>query len=196
MKKKKSGKLFIVSAPSGAGKTSLVDNVLRRVPCECMLDRMVTYTSRDMREGEKNGIDFFFISESIFEQKIQEGFFVEWSKAYGSYYGSPNQVVNELNSGRSLILVIDRTGMQQVLNLFINAVTIWIYTPDIQVLRKRLLERGKNTVEQIEKRLKIAAQELREENEKKIYKYKILNDHFDDAVKSFEAILLYELATK
>ena len=106
-----SGKLFIVSAPSGAGKTSLVDEILTRLRPKCPIDRCVTYTSREIRPGEQEGVDFCYVSPQEFEKRVQEGFFLEWSKEYEHYYGSPRQVENELRNGNSRILVIDRINV-------------------------------------------------------------------------------------
>ena len=188
-----SGKLFIVSAPSGAGKTSLVDNVLPRLQNEYPIDRLVTYTSRGKRSGEREGIDFNYISDKEFKNKIDQGFFVEWSKAYDHYYGSPAGVIQDVSSGKSKILVIDQVGAKKLAARISDTVGIWIYTPTVDVLRQRLLDRGHNNLEQIERRIKRAAFELEQEAKNKFYKYHILNDIFDDASQNLELILVKEL---
>ncbi|KKP29921.1 MAG: Guanylate kinase [candidate division TM6 bacterium GW2011_GWF2_30_66] len=187
------GKLFIVSAPSGAGKTSLVESVLDRLKPKCSIDRLVTYTTRDARPGEVNGIDFCFVTETEFEIRLQEGFFIEWSRDYGCYYGSPKTVEVDLLHGNSRILVIDRTGAKQLCEHVLDAVTIWIYTESICVLRDRLLNRGTNSLEQIESRLELARAELEQEFENKFYKYHILNDDFSKTVQNLEEIFVKEL---
>jgi len=188
-----SGKLFIISAPSGAGKTSLVDNLLPKLQKDYSIDRLVTYTSRNMRPGEAEGVDFNYISGKEFEKKIKEGFFVEWSKAYDNYYGSPSSVIQDIGSGKSKILVIDQVGAKKILGQMSDAVPIWIYTPTIDILRQRLLSRGHNSLDEIERRIKRATFELKEEAKNRFYKYHILNDIFDDAAKNLELILVKEL---
>lgn len=188
-----SGKLFIVSAPSGAGKTSLVDEILTRLKRQYNIDRLVTYTSRDIRPGETEGKDFCFVSPKEFEKRVQEGFFLEWSKEYEHYYGSPRRVENDLKDGHSRILVIDRSGAKQVLEHISDAITVWIYTPSIEVLKERLLSRGVNSPEQIETRLEIAKQELEQEAQHKFYTHHILNDDFEKAASDLEKILENEL---
>ena len=188
-----SGKLFIISAPSGAGKTSLVDDVLPRLQDVCSIDRLITYTSREKRPGERESVDFNYISDKEFENKIHQGFFIEWSKAYDHYYVSPADVVQDLGNGKSKILVIDQVGAKKLTERIPDVVTIWIYTPTVDVLRQRLLQRGHNSEKQIERRLERAKFELEEEAKKIFYKYHILNDVFDDAAKHLEQILVNEL---
>jgi len=188
-----SGKLFIVSAPSGAGKTSLVEEVLGRLKPKYLIDRLITYTSRDIRKGEKEGVDFCFVSSQEFEMRIKNDFFLEWSKEYHHYYGSPASVLQELKAGNSRVLVIDQNGAKQVLQRVPEASTIWIYTPTIEVLRERLEKRGLNTPEQIKKRLEIAKNELAQEEKTRSYKHHILNGVYKEAADNLENVLLGEL---
>lgn len=187
------GKLFIISAPSGAGKTSLVDAVLCRLKPVCSIDRAITYTSRCKRKGEQEGVDFHFLSDDEFKCRIDQGFFVEWSCEYGHYYGSPACIVDDLQVGCSRILVIDRKGAMQVLEHIKDPVLIWIQVKNLDVLKSRLLSRGLNTKEQIEERLKLAKIEIEQEAKNPFYKYHILNDVFDQAAKNLELIFLKEL---
>lgn len=187
------GKLFIVSAPSGAGKTTLVNEILVRLQPKFLIDRLVTYTSREIREGEKQGKDFFYISASEFEMCVQKGFFLEWNKYGNHYYGSPKTVQNDLLEGKSRILVIDRNGAKQVINYIQDPVLIWIYTQSLQDLKQRLIKRGTNNPEQIKKRLEIAKSELEEEKKTKFYKHHICNDIFIETAKKLEFIFLREL---
>jgi len=188
-----SGKLFIVSAPSGAGKTSLIEHILPKLQKRYPIDRLITCTSRDIRPGECNGVDFDFITESDFETKIKQGFFIEWSKAYDCYYGSPVGVIDDLSAGSSRVLVIDRVGAKQVLDRISSSVTIWIYPPSIGVLKERLLKRGVNTLQQVERRIELARFELEDEAKNKLYNYHVLNDVFDEASERLEAIFVNEL---
>ena len=188
-----SGKLFIISAPSGAGKTTLVDDILLKLKQKYPIDRLITCTSRCRRPGERCGIDFDFMSDVEFQIKIKQGFFIEWSKAYDHYYGSPVSVIDDLRAGNSKILVIDRVGTQQVLKRISDSITIWISPPSIGELRRRLLTRSVNTLNQVERRLELARFELEQESKNKLYKYHVLNDVFDEASKKLETIFVNEL---
>jgi len=196
-----SGKLFIVSAPSGAGKTTLVNEVLGRLGLKYSIDRVITYTSRAVRLGEKPGKDYHFLSPEGFNRKINDGFFLEWSGEYDHYYGTPRHILNELKQGLSRVLVIDRAGAKSVLSIAQDpspalregVVPIWIYTSDFVELERRLVARGDNTNEQIKRRLEIAQKEVKKEQEKPLYKYRILNDNFTKASQELEALFVCEL---
>ncbi|MCK5615347.1 guanylate kinase [Candidatus Pacearchaeota archaeon] len=197
-----SGKLFIVSAPSGAGKTTLVDSVLKKISSEFSIGKVVTYTSRAPRTGEVSGQDYHFVSSLEFEQHIKESFFLEWSGEYGNYYGTPRYIVDELDQGFSRILIIDMLGTQNLISIsndktpFLTncVVPIWIHTSDIKQLKERLIARGENTLEQIKRRLDLARQELKKEKSSSLYKYRVLNDDFSKAIIKFQTILIAELS--
>lgn len=195
------GKLFIISAPSGAGKTTLVNEVLGRLGPKYPIDRVITYTSRAVRSGEEPGKDYHFLSPEAFKRKVDEGFFLEWSGEYDHYYGTPHHTLNDLEQGLSRVLVIDRAGAQALLEIAQDpsptlregVVPIWIYTSDLVELKRRLLARGKNTNEQIERRLELAQKEVEKEREKPLYKHRILNDNFIKAAQELEALFVCEL---
>src|SRR5581483_10666268 len=111
----KPGVLFIVSAPSGAGKTTLVNAALGSLKSSHAIERVITYTSRMPREGEIPGVDYHFISELEFQSRIKDGFFLEWSGAYGTYYGTPRGLLEDLEKGHHRILIPDRNGAQKIL---------------------------------------------------------------------------------
>src|SRR5580704_16364804 len=138
------GKLFIVSAPSGAGKTSLVNELVVRTGKRHNLSRLVTYTSREPRKGEVPGQDYHFIGQGDFEAKIREGYFLEWVNALGSYYGTGVSVLNHIASGKSGVLVLDRPGARRVYEQF-PAVLIWLTVPNLESLKQRLTLRGTET---------------------------------------------------
>jgi len=189
-----SGKLFIVSAPSGAGKTTLVDEMLKRLQPAYPIDRLVTYTSRSARKGEAEGVDFFFVSPQEFERRVQQGFFLEWSKEYHHYYGSPKSIIDDLKIGQSRILVIDKNGANQVLQHISDAITIWITVPSTQVLKERLEKRRLNTPEQVKKRLEIAKLELEQEAKNRFYMHHVANNVFEKAADTLEKLFILELA--
>jgi guanylate kinase len=183
-----SGKLFIVSASSGAGKTTLVNMLLQKIQPLYDVSRVLTYTTRAPRQGETNGVDYHFITEQTFENLIAQGFFLEWSKDYGAYYGSPLSLLDELPKGKSYIAILDRAGAQQVFSRFAESVLIWVYT-DIQNLRIRLESRKTENIEQINYRIQLAKKEIEEENLKKFYTYHLHNDDFNRAIDEFEQLV-------
>ena len=188
------GKLFIVSAPSGAGKTTLVSTLLQKVrPQYPTLDKVITYTTKMNRPGEKHGRDYYFLTRKQFEEKIEQGFFLEWSTAYGNYYGSPRSILADVSQGKSRIVILDRVGAQQVLATFPSVILVWLYTTNFEVLHDRLKIRAAESPEQIQKRLQLARQELEEEKLTPLYHYYICNNFLDEAVKEFEKILHQEL---
>ena len=188
-----SGKLFVVSAPSGTGKTTLVHAVLDQVRPQYSIERVVTYTSREVRTGERAGKDYHFIAPQEFESKIENGFFLEWSDQYGHYYGSPRSVIDELGVGHSRILIIDRPGAKRVMDQLRSAIPIWIYPSKLVQLKQRLMGRGNNTAEQIRQRLRLAQKELAQEDTHPLYRHYILNDDFAQAVSDFVTLVCNEL---
>lgn len=187
------GKLFIVSAPSGAGKTSLVDALIKELSLVIPLKKAVTYTTRSPRPGEINGVDYYFLSRPDFERKINESFFIEFSMAYGHYYGSSKEVIHNVNCGASYLMILDKEGALQVRSVFKDACLIWIYTSDIESLKSRLLLRGSEEQLEIEKRLKLACEELADFGSLDLFAYKVLNDEFDKALSCLKQIVVREL---
>lgn len=188
------GKLFVLSAPSGAGKTTLVQALLERFGYYYALERVITYTSKQPRSTERHGIDYHFISPEEFQSKIREGFFLEWSQSYGTYYGSPRHVLDKLVQGKSLILILDRQGAQNIVGGgYQDAILIWLYTKSIEDLRARLESRNTETREQIDRRLVLARQEISAEFQTPQYQYHIMNHDFERALKKLERIIRNEL---
>lgn len=184
------GKLFIVSAPSGAGKTTLVNALLDRIKDSHQLVRGITYTSRSIRVGEVQGVDYYFISHAEFVTMITKGDFLEWSQAYGHYYGTPKAVLNNLAGGDSCVLIVDREGAEQIVARHTGAVLIWIYVSSIEELRTRLIKRGVNSPEEMTRRLALALHEIEQENVKSLYDFHILNEDFSHALSKLEEIFI------
>jgi guanylate kinase len=196
MKSKSMGKLFVVSAPSGAGKTTLVTEVIRRMGEFCPIARVVTYTTKPARPGEdRHGIDYHYLTPHEFQAKIAQGFFLEWSGTYGNYYGSPRSVLDDLLQGFSRILILDRAGAQNVKRCYEPAVLIWIYTKSIGVLQERLSgrSRGADAADQIARRLALAREEVEQEMRARLYEHHVLNDCFQSALQEFEGVIKKEL---
>lgn len=190
------GKLFIISAPSGTGKSTLVSALLNRIGASCRLERVITYTSKDPRPGEIPGVDYHFISKEDFEKRLAEGFFIEHSLAYGTYYGSPVASLHQLEKGTSSLLIVDRIGAQTIKAAHKEAVMIWIYPPSLEILRHRLEGRNTESREAIKRRLARAVQELEMEKQNPLYNFYVLNDDFMCALEKLEEIVFQELKIK
>ena len=178
------GSLFVVCAPSGAGKTTLVDALLAR---ESNIRLSPSYTTRAPREGEKDGVDYFFISRPQFERMIQDGEFLEHANVYGNYYGTSRKwIESELSGDHDVLLEIDWQGAQQVRKLFPHMVGIFILPPSLAELRNRLKSRGKDSPEAIEKRMASARDEISHVLE---FEYIIVNERFDSALEDLISIV-------
>ncbi len=188
-----SGRLFIISAPSGAGKTSLVEAAIPIVNKQHQIEQVITYTTKKPRSTDPKMRDFHFIDTTEFERRIKEQFFLEYSNAYGAYYGSPRSVIDEIQKGRSFILVIDRVGAQQVIKQVPDAVLVLILVANTQILKERLTARGTETSAQIEYRLKRAHVEIDLEAKNRLYTHHLLNDDFMTAVEQLVSIISEKL---
>jgi guanylate kinase len=181
------GLLFIVSAPSGTGKTTLVERLVQLVP-NLHLSR--SYTSRPARPGEQDGVDYNFISRSRFEEMVREGAFLEWADVFGNYYGtSAADTERELARGCDVVLVIDVQGARQVRARGVETVGIFVMPPSAGVLEQRLRGRSKDTEEQIRKRLDVAHREVGEFAQ---YGYLVINDELEPAADRLRAIVVAE----
>jgi guanylate kinase len=183
------GLLFIVSAPSGTGKTTLVEKLVQRIPNLC-LSR--SYTSRDAREGEKDGVDYNFISRARFEAMIAGGQFLECADVFGNYYGTCRDDTERcLVNGQDLVLVIDVQGARQVRGSGMESIGIFVLPPSAEILEQRLRGRSKDSEATIQKRLEAACREI---GEFASYEYVVVNDELDGAVERLRAIVLAERA--
>ena len=187
----KDPKLFLVSAPSGAGKSSLIDAVLAKAnQSHLPLELSISYTTRSPRKGESNGNQYFFISEEEFTDKKNSNFFLEHAEVHGNWYGtSLDFVKSKLSSGVNLILEIDVQGFRQINELDIKYESIFILPPSIYSLEERIKSRGDEDIESIYLRLKNAKDELAYAKE---YKHIIINDSFEDAEKELFNIIAQE----
>ncbi|MFY9178611.1 MAG: guanylate kinase [Venatoribacter sp.] len=179
------GTLFVFSAPSGAGKTSLVKALIERTP---YIGVSVSHTTRSPRNGEENGKDYHFVSVEVFQTMVGEAAFLEHAQVFDNYYGTSQAwVESELRAGRDVILEIDWQGAQQVRHLMPDAVSVFIVPPSIACLRKRLENRGKDSEEIIERRMKDARKEISHYGE---YDYLIVNDDFENTLNELRAIVI------
>src|SRR2546425_1612202 len=183
------GLLFIVSAPSGTGKTTLVERLVRRTP---HLRMSRSYTSRPARAGERDGVDYNFITRDRFEAMIREGAFLEYAVIYGNYYGTAAaDCERDLVAGEDVVLVIDVQGARQVRARALENIGIFVLPPAAGVLEQRLRGRSKDTEEQIRRRLEVACREV---SDYAAYDYVVINDDVDGCVARLHAIVLAERA--
>ncbi len=180
-----SGNLFIVSAPSGAGKTSLVGAVLASLP-EVALS--VSYTTRPPRAGEVNGEHYHFVSREMFLAMAANGDFLESAEIYGNLYGTSQSWIREqIAGGRDILLEIDWQGAEQVRRAFPGCISIFILPPSLQILEGRLRGRGKDSDEVIARRMDAACGEIAHAAE---FDYVIINDKLDEAVQQLKAVIV------
>ena len=177
--------IFIISAPSGCGKTSLVRELCQTYS---FLEQTVSYTTRDIRSGEVDGQDYHFISKDEFIENKKNNKFIESQNVYDNFYGTTYESINEiLASGKDAILEIDYKGMLLIKSKIPSSQSIYILPPSIEELEKRLLDRGLDSDEVIEKRVSKAKDELKYV---KFADYTVMNDNFAQATKSLKAIIL------
>jgi guanylate kinase len=177
--------LYILSAPSGAGKTSLLKALRER---DSALHVSVSHTTRTMRPGEENGVHYHFIDKAEFEQKVEQGDFLESAQVFGNYYGTDEASLREqLASGEDTVLEIDWQGAQQVRHRFPEAVSIFILPPSPEALHDRLSNRGQDSEEVIQGRMQQAVSEMSHYAE---FDYLIFNDDFDQALDELSAIVI------
>lgn len=177
---------IIVSSPSGAGKTTIVEAVLKR---DTSVSRVITATTRAPRTGEKNGVDYHFWTIKQFEQAIKKGQMLEWAQVHTHYYGIPKKSVDDLmKKGICPILVIDVQGARTVKAQYPNAATVFIVPPSLKELKNRILRRNDNT-QDIEIRLETAKKEMQELDR---YDYALLNDELAEAVDKMAGIVAAE----
>jgi guanylate kinase len=180
-----SGILFIISAPSGAGKTSLVHALLDINP---HIDLSVSYTTRDPRPGEVNGKDYHFVSRDEFLAMTKRGEFMESAEVYGNLYGTSQTWISQQNAkGRDILLEIDWQGAAQVRRLFPECISIFILPPSIEALEQRLKGRGKDNEVVIAKRMAAAREDVAHVSE---FDYVIINDNLNEALHELGAVVL------
>ncbi|MGR8933072.1 MAG: guanylate kinase [Gammaproteobacteria bacterium] len=179
-----SGKLYIISAPSGAGKTSLVKQLVETLE-DIVLS--VSHTTRQQRPGEINGRDYFFVSVETFQGLLQQNAFLEYAQVFDNFYGTARSgVEQQLRSGKDVILEIDWQGAQQVRLLMPDSTSIFILPPSLQILEQRLRNRAQDSEETIRRRMRDAATETSHYRE---FDYLIVNDNFEQALQQLQGII-------
>ena len=177
--------IFIISAPSGAGKTTLVKRL-----CDdwSFIKPSISFTTRKKRLTEEEGIDYYFVTEREFNKKIEKKEFIEYQNVYGNYYGTSSKlIINDIESGFDVLLEIDYKGMLDIKNKYPNTTSIYILPPNEETLKERLKNRGEDDIEEINSRMKSSKNEL---NFHKQADYVVINDDFNEAVKQLKFIIL------
>lgn len=178
------GNLFVVSAPSGAGKSSLLRALLQREPA---LRVAVSHTTRPPRPGERDGEHYHFVDPESFQRLVEEGGFLEHAQVFDRFYGTSEEAVRgPLQAGEDLVLEIDWQGAQQVRRRFPEACTIFIIPPSVEALRERLIGRGQDSDAVIERRMRAAVDEMSHYPE---YDYLVVNDDFEQALDDLRCIM-------
>ena len=188
IKQKEKGLLIVVSGPSGAGKDTIINEVIKRKNINAWIS--ISMTSRLPRGNEENGKEYFFVTKEEFEDNIKKGNFLEYAEYNGNYYGTPKYKIDEyLNKGIDVILIIEIQGALQIKELIPEALFIFIMPPSMDELKNRLIARGTDSNEKIISRFKTAYQEI---NEVTKYNYVVVNDVLENAVEKVSSILISE----
>jgi len=181
------GLVFIISAPSGTGKTTLVKEVIQQLPG---LQFSVSYTTRLPRPNEREGEDYHFVSHADFQRMVEKNEFLEWAEVLGNWYGTPRPDLKKLElEGMDLILDVDTQGAKKVMKEIGQPLLIYLLPPSLQVLRERLLNRGVDSLEMVKFRLSNARKDIEEAH---WYHYVIVNDQIGDATEKLKSIIISE----
>lgn len=187
IKTKKRGILFVVSGPSGCGKDTVIQELMKK---RKKLWLSISCTSREMRPGEINEKDYYFLSKDEFEDKIKNDELLEYAEYAGNYYGTPREHIEKhLSDGEDVVLVIEIVGALKIKELLPDTLFIFILPPSMKELRKRLTGRGTESKDKIDKRFKRAYEEINAVND---YNYVVVNDDVENAVEKINAILISE----
>ena len=188
MEHKEKGKLFIVTGPSGVGKGTILSEFFKKNKENVFFS--VSMTTRKPREGEKDGVNYIFVSEEVFKKAIENDEFLEWAEYSGHYYGTnKNIVLEKLDNGINVILEIETNGAKKVMKKFPDCITIFITPPSIKELETRLRGRHTEDEESIQKRLNAVKNELEVIDK---YRYNIVNDEIETAYNKLQSVYDYE----
>ncbi|MFO8165394.1 MAG: guanylate kinase [Thermodesulfobacteriota bacterium] len=189
---KEKGQIFIITAPSGTGKSTIIKNIIEK-DMEG-IGYSISHTTRKPRKGEVSGLDYHFVDRNNFEKMIEDHAFVEWAVVYDHFYGTSISSINhELSSGKDLLMDLDIQGSQAIKSQFPESLSIFIIPPSMDILKERLQKRATNDTMNIELRLNKAVEEIQRCRD---YDFIILNDDLRKAIKEIQAIIVAQRATK
>lgn len=184
------GTLYIVSSPSGAGKSSLLSALLDRFNADRRMQLSVSHTTRAMRPGEENGVHYHFVDKTEFQTQIERGAFLEWAEVFGNFYGTSRETIEHcLDLGIDVFLDIDWQGARQIRQAIPDTRSIFILPPSLEILEQRLHGRGQDSLEVIQHRMEQAVSEMSHYDE---YDYLIVNDDFETALAELASIISAE----
>lgn len=176
--------MIIISAPSGAGKSSFIDRILKKFP---VLFDTITYTTRSPRSSEQQGDPYYFVSRDEFLEKVQEGFFVEWAHVHEDLYGTPLRQIQEAHAeGRVVIMDVDVKGARTFKEKYPDAASVFILPPSLEELRRRILSRDQKAPDNLEIRLQNAQIEMDQASH---FDFKVVNDDFEASYAQFETLV-------
>ena len=189
---KEKGQIFVITAPSGTGKTTIIKNILEKDVGG--IGYSISYTTRKPRKGESHGLHYYFVDRENFGKMIEANEFAEWAVVYDHLYGTSISSINsELSSGKDLLMDVDIQGSQEIKRLFPDSSSIFILPPSLDILKERLQKRSPNDKMNIDLRLKKAAEEIQRCRD---YDFIIINDDLKKAIKEIEAIIVAQRANK
>ena len=178
------GPFIMISGPSGVGKTLFIKRSLTQLP---QFSNTVSFTTRSLRKGEKNGEFYYFVTKEEFEQRRDQGDLLEWAKVHNEFYGTSIKEVQRIwQEGKAILKDIDVQGCRSIKKIFPHSVSVFIYPPSVNELKNRILKRGSLSKEDLDTRLSMAVQEMAQGRE---YDFKIVNDSFDESLAEFQKFL-------
>lgn len=187
IKNKKNGKIIVISGPSGVGKTTICRELLKR---NKNLVFSISYTTRPKKEKEKNGIDYYFVSEDKFVKMIENNEFIEWAKVHNFYYGTPKKkLLEDIKAGKDVLLDIDVQGGKSIKKLFPDGVFIFVLPPSWEVLKERIINRKRDNKKEVYLRLKNALKEIKSI---RYYNYIVINDELNKTLEIINSIITAE----
>ena len=188
------GRLFVISAPTGGGKTTIAKRAFQALTGKVPLEKVVTYTTRQSRLHERDGIDYHFVDLADFKAKQAAGFFLETTTYDNNFYGCPRAILDDIKQGKSFIVVTDRAGAKTIKQLYQPAVLVWFNVPSLAVLEDRLQKRGRETGEALQRRMAIAAEEITAESLDPVFDFHLCNDDLTAATTGLVQLIEESLA--